>query len=54
MQLQQWPVAFSIGAITFSVAMDSCRDMIMRVDDLMYAVKTPGKDNICHIVWPAS
>ena len=48
----QWPVTFSIGAVTFSEVMNSSRDMIKQVDDLMYQVKKSGKNNIQHLVWP--
>ncbi|MDH5735365.1 MAG: GGDEF domain-containing protein [Gammaproteobacteria bacterium] len=52
MQKKQWPVTFSMGAVTFLKVMDTSRDMIKRVDDLMYDVKKSGKNNIRHIVWP--
>jgi len=52
MQQKEWPVTFSIGAITFSGVMDSSRDMIKKVDDLMYQVKKSGKNNIYHLDWP--
>ena len=52
MQDKAWPVTFSIGVVTFATVMDSSRDMIKRVDDLMYEVKKSGKNNIRHIVWP--
>ncbi|MDH5393653.1 MAG: GGDEF domain-containing protein [Gammaproteobacteria bacterium] len=52
MQVKNWPVTFSIGVVTFSQLMDSSRDMIKLVDDLMYEVKKSGKNNIRHIIWP--
>ena len=52
MQERGWPVTFSIGAVTFTQIMDSSRDMLKRVDDLMYEVKKSGKNNIRHITWP--
>ncbi|MDH5219381.1 MAG: GGDEF domain-containing protein, partial [Gammaproteobacteria bacterium] len=52
MQERAWPVTFSIGAVTFTQVMDSSRDMLKRVDDLMYEVKKSGKNNIRHITWP--
>jgi len=52
MQEKDWPVTFSVGVVTFSEVMDSSRDMIKYVDDLMYAVKRSGKNNIRHLVWP--
>lgn len=52
MQQKEWPVTFSIGAITFYKVMDSSRGMVKRVDDLLYEVKKSGKNNIRHVVWP--
>ena len=52
MKEKGWPVTFSIGVVTFSQVMDTSRDMIKMVDDLMYDVKKSGKNNIRHIVWP--
>ena len=52
MQEKAWPVTFSIGAVTFCKAEGSSRDMVKRVDDLMYKVKKSGKNNILHVVWP--
>ena len=49
---KQWPVTFSIGAITFTRITESSRDMVKKVDDLMYEVKKSGKNNIRHLVWP--
>lgn len=52
MREKAWPVTFSIGAVTFTRLMESSRDMIKLVDDLMYEVKKTGKNNIRHAVWP--
>ena len=52
MKSKGWPVTFSIGAITFFDAMDSSREMLKKVDDLMYEVKKSGKNNIRYIEWP--
>jgi len=52
MKEKAWPVTFSIGAVTFSKVMASSRDMIKKVDDLMYDVKKTGKNNIRHLTWP--
>ena len=54
MQEKNWPVTFSIGAVTFTDVMDSGKDMIKLVDSLMYEVKKSGKNDIRHIVWPNS
>ncbi|UCD34981.1 MAG: GGDEF domain-containing protein [Nitrospiraceae bacterium] len=42
------PVTFSIGAVTFVRPLDSPKDMIRTVDELMYEVKKKGKNNILH------
>jgi len=52
MECRGWPVTFSIGVVTFSKVMDTSRDMIKLVDDLLYDVKKSGKTTIRHIVWP--
>lgn len=52
MQRRNWPVTFSIGAVTFSDVMGSSREMIKLVDDLMYEVKKSGKNDIRHVYWP--
>jgi len=49
-----WAVTFSIGAVSFASAMDSSREMIKVVDDLMYQVKHNGKNSIRHQVWENS
>jgi len=54
MREKSWPVTFSIGVVTFAEVMNSSRDMIKLVDDLMYDVKKSGKNNIRHIEWPLS
>lgn len=51
MNLNEWPVTFSIGAITFQNALHDSRIMIKAVDDLMYNVKTNGKNRILHEQW---
>ncbi|MDH5516649.1 MAG: GGDEF domain-containing protein [Gammaproteobacteria bacterium] len=50
MQENNWPVTFSVGVVTFEAATESSRDMIKRVDDLMYEVKKSGKNNIRHVI----
>ena len=49
MTSRQWPITFSIGAVTFVQPLDSVREMIKKVDDLMYRVKKSGKNNVVHI-----
>lgn len=40
------PVTFSIGAVTFTVALESPEDLLQKADELMYFVKLHGKSNI--------
>ncbi|RLT96327.1 GGDEF domain-containing protein [Ketobacter sp.] len=46
MQRHQWPITFSIGALTCSVAPDSLEDIVKRSDELMYEVKRQGKNGL--------
>jgi diguanylate cyclase (GGDEF)-like protein len=46
-----WSVTFSVGAITFVSPPMSVDSMIKSVDQLMYQVKTSGKDRIQHEVY---
>jgi diguanylate cyclase (GGDEF)-like protein len=39
-----WPVTMSAGVLTFHVPPDSTREMLARVDSLMYAAKEDGRD----------
>lgn len=43
-----WPVSFSIGAVTFSAPPDSVSDAIAACDRLLYQVKNHGKNAIRH------
>jgi diguanylate cyclase (GGDEF)-like protein len=47
---RQWPVAFSIGAVTFIRSPSSVDEMIRTADDLMYAAKQSGKGITRHEV----
>lgn len=40
------PVSFSIGVVTFTVALESPEDLLQKADELMYFVKLHGKSNI--------
>ena len=51
MKLNRWPVTFSIGAVTFQNALSDIKDMVKAADDLMYDVKTNGKNDIIHELW---
>ena len=44
MQRKQWPVTFSIGAVTLDAPLASPDDFIDRADQVMYGVKQTGKD----------
>ncbi|MFC1585728.1 GGDEF domain-containing protein [Fibrobacterota bacterium] len=52
MKQNNWPVTFSIGAITLAEPMKDVRDMMKLCDDLMYHVKRNGKNSIAHVTWP--
>ncbi|HUS69985.1 MAG TPA: diguanylate cyclase [Anaerolineae bacterium] len=47
---RQWPVTFSIGAVTFIRSPSSVDEMIRTADDLMYAAKQSGKGVTRHEV----
>jgi diguanylate cyclase (GGDEF)-like protein len=51
MKKSDWPVTFSIGAITFNATPDTANEMIKLVDDLMYTVKNNGKNAIRYSVY---
>lgn len=50
MRQRQWPVTFSIGAITFKAPPQDVDEMIRMADGLMYSVKHGGKNRIRHDV----
>jgi diguanylate cyclase (GGDEF)-like protein len=50
MEKNRWPVTFSIGAVTYNTEPASLDEMIRRADELMYSVKTTGKNNIAQMV----
>jgi len=54
MKENHWDVTFSIGVITFHKFSISIDEMIRKADQLMYAVKGNGKDNINFAVEPSS
>lgn len=47
---QEWPVTFSIGAITFVRAPAWVDDVLRQVDTVMYEVKRSGKNRLEHRV----
>jgi diguanylate cyclase (GGDEF)-like protein len=48
MNENQWPVTFSIGAVTFINPPASVEAMIQQADHLMYLVKNNGKNHLKH------
>ncbi|HEY9673295.1 MAG TPA: GGDEF domain-containing protein [Waterburya sp.] len=48
MQNNDWPVTFSIGAVTFINPPKSVEEMIQCADRLMYLVKNNGKNQLKH------
>ena len=51
MRLHNWPVTFSIGAMTFLDAYLSADESIARTDGLMYSVKKSGKNAVAYGVY---
>jgi PleD family two-component response regulator len=49
MSAKNWPVSFSIGAITYPKTPPSVEEVIKKADTLMYQVKRSGKDRLLHI-----
>jgi diguanylate cyclase (GGDEF)-like protein len=50
MQAQNWPVTFSIGAITYQAPPPTLDEMVKLADELMYEVKNSGKNAIKYAV----
>jgi diguanylate cyclase (GGDEF)-like protein len=48
MVLKNWPVSFSIGAVTYGVVPSTVDEVIRNADELMYAVKHGGKNRLLH------
>lgn len=46
--LQQFPISFSMGAITYLTVPDSVDKALEQVDNLMYTVKKSGKNGLNH------
>jgi len=51
MEDNKWPITFSVGAVSFPTPLDTVREMIKTVDDVMYEVKRSGKNNVIHREW---
>ena len=46
MQMNEWPVTFSFGVVTFNKAPLSVDEMIKKADELMYVAKNDGKNRM--------
>jgi diguanylate cyclase (GGDEF)-like protein len=46
MQRKDWPVTFSVGAVTFLSPPESVQDMVQLTDEIMYSVKRAGKNRM--------
>ncbi len=51
MDMHVWDVTFSIGALTFLTMPHSVEEMVRLTDELMYEVKTNGKNSIKYSVY---
>ena len=51
MRKDQWPVTFSIGALTCNQAPADCQELLRLADQLMYRVKNTSKDAIGYSVY---
>src|SRR6266498_310546 len=51
MQQKNWPVSFSMGAVTCVAASISAEDLIKMADELMYMVKNSTKDGIRFVTY---
>ena len=46
MQQGEWPVTFSIGAVTYPTPPESLQEMIRHADRVMYSIKSTGKNRL--------
>ena len=51
MKENNWPVTFSIGAVTFVEPPQSVDEVIKKADDFMYSAKKDGKNRINRELW---
>ena len=49
MSARNWPVSFSIGAVTYPTTPPGVEEVIKKADMLMYEVKRSGKNRLLHI-----
>jgi diguanylate cyclase (GGDEF)-like protein len=52
MKQRNWPVTFSIGAVTFQAPPESLQEMISAADEAMYTAKNSGKGGL--VIRPAA
>ena len=50
MQANNWPITFSLGAVTFAAPPENVEQMLQMADDAMYALKQDGKNGIATVV----
>jgi diguanylate cyclase (GGDEF)-like protein len=51
MKRSNWPITFSIGAVTFLKAPHNVRELVSHADEMMYKVKRHGKNRILQAEW---
>ena len=49
MSEKNWPISFSIGAVTYRKAPPTVEEIIRKADLLMYEVKRSGKNRLLHL-----
>lgn len=54
MQKNNWPITFSIGAVTCQAPMVTADELVRMADELQYSVKTTGKNAIAYSSLDAS
>ena len=50
-QLNQWPISFSVGVVSFDVLPDNPTQAIKIADEIMYSVKKSTKNNVVYKTW---
>ncbi len=51
MKRNDWPVTFSIGVVTFIKIPKTVDDMVKMADDVMYPIKTDGKNGVSYTIF---
>jgi diguanylate cyclase (GGDEF)-like protein len=54
MRIGGWPIAFSIGAMTYLRSPGDVDALVKKADDLMYSAKKEGKNRVVYGVWKES